>query len=255
LVRWLGGSHVVRILLVSVALLLPAGVLSASAVDRPSPTGAGAGPTELAEPRVPDTSSTTSTALDVEAPPTTAGSSTTATTRRPTTPTTRQPAPATTRPPTPTTTIPRRPTRTIIPPSTIAPASAWQAEREGVSARMRIEPATPVAGEPVRFVIEVSSADPCCHVMLDFGDGSGRFTTNPFNECPKPSSFSPGPHSFETTHVFAEPRPRTAMLLVMAGDVCVQSPSAPASSWLHSVTLSACIAVGPGPGGQTGCTR
>ncbi len=251
---WTGGPLAVRGLVASVALLLPAGVLAATVTDPSGSSvtveaGRPAGEAAPAQPAVPDLPTTTSTALvTVDSPPT--PSTTTTTTGRATTPTTRT-APTTA--PTTASSRPRVPPRPgpVFP--TIPAASSWQAEQNGIRARMRIEPASPVAGQAVRFLIDVSSSDPCCVIQLDFGDGA-KFSVNAGGgTCAGDSPFSPGPHSYATTHAYANPWTYRVQLGVISGDLCPQPtvPPGPSSAPIsRSASLSGCISVGPPTTGQ-----
>ena len=152
-------------------------------------------------------------------------------------------APPVSRPPTTTTTAP-----------TLAPASTWQAQANGVTVRMRMEPAAPVAGQTVRFFLDVSSAEVCCTILFEFGDGTERFTFN--NEprsCMAPSPLVPGARSTSATHVYAAPGAYKASVGVLSGDLCTPAP--PGVSPVHPVSLTACIVVGPGTPGNSGCSR
>ena len=245
-----------------VAVLLPVGVLAAAMVD-PRPTTslsvegrvgvAAVAASALVEDQV---ASATAPLTGVQPPPVTA----------PATPATT----TSTKPPTPTTATTIKAATTIVPPRVppsdpndfaipnIAPAGTWQSEANGVSARMRIDPAVPTAGQPVRFLIEVSSAGACCVVMLDFGDGSGGFGVNKERLCSEPSPFSPGPHSSVTTHIYAGPGAYKATLSVLSGDICALPAITPGSQppipWINGAPINACIAVGPGAAGQVGCS-
>lgn len=249
---WAGGPHGMRMLLASVALLLPAGVVAATVTDKPSsPVTVGAdrpaGATAPDQPAVPDGSTTSSTALVVVPSPPAPSTTTTVRAATPTTRTAPSAAPttATSRPPVAPRPGPVRPT--------IPVASAWQVEKDGISARLRIEPAGPVAGQPVRFLIDVSSSDPCCVIQLDFGDGA-KFSVNAGGgTCAGDSAFSPGPHAYATTHAYANPWTYRVQLGVISGDVCPQPTVPPGGSTApisRRVSLSGCISVGPPTTGQ-----
>jgi hypothetical protein len=102
--------------------------------------------------------------------------------------TTAPPATPTTKPSAaPTTTTRARPTTTTTQPgSSLGPAapgtvtipyqagrSSWEAVSNGITMRVRIEPAAPRAGEPVKFLLEASAGpdQTCCGVYLLYGDG------------------------------------------------------------------------------------
>jgi len=250
---WLGGSHVVRVLLAGVALLLPAGVLSAATVDPPPTTSAAAGGAGPAQPAAPvDTTTTTTTAVVV--PATTSPSSTiatTTTTRRPSTAST----PTTAKAVTASTVAPGRPPIQTIPTTPrIPPATSWQADKNGVSARVRLEPAAPIAGQPVRFVIDVSSAEDCCIIAVSFGDGSVS-ASNLTEVCSGSEVLTPGAFTFETDNVYGAPGAYRAGISIDAGGSCPQSAPPGGRVGTSDVLIDACFAVGPAPAGQDGCTQ
>jgi hypothetical protein len=253
-----GGGWPVRVLVACVAVLLAAGAWSAATITTEGPmtiaAGGQAGATGLGH----------ATLLDEQAP--VASSTVTA---APTVPTT-APAPA----PAPTTTtkapaisgttatlppgmpLPNTPVLTKIP--NIPPATSWDVQRDGVSARMWIEPTAPVAGQPVRFHIDYASAEPCCTIMLDFGDGSGGYGLNTLRTCSEPSPYSPGAHSVVTSHTFAAAGAYKGQLTVMAKDLCNMAPmvlgSPPPQPDFDAASATTCVAVGPGTSGQKGCS-
>jgi len=261
--RW---ARAVPVLLAVVALLLPAAVVAAVTVERPSPvvhagddrlSPAGLSRSTLLEEEVAARSAELTAALPDGIPatsslpadrPTASGSP----------PATQAPAPgpestvATLPPGVP---APTGPPPTGIP--NVPPASEWSSEQNGVSARMRIDPPAPVAGQPVRFLLDVASAQPCCTVLLDFGDGSAGFALNNSHSCQGPSPMTPGAHSAVTSHTYAAGAHKVT-LMVMAGDPCSQAPLPPGSPppvpVSHGVSLTGCVAVGPGTAGQAGCS-
>ena len=243
---WHGGSGMVRVLVVGVAVLLPAAVVAAAAVDpRPATTVGPDGP-------VGATGLGQASLLDEQA----AGTATTAVTVAPVASTTAPAAPSTTQPngssakPTTTTTTSRAntgPTTTVsrMPAGNIPPASSWQGTGDGASAKMRMEPAVPVAGQPVRFYVEYSGVSDCCYVILDFGDGD-RFALNNTWMCQGPSPLRPGSHHAVATHTYAKPGAYWADLSVLDGNLCVARPEhVPGDPMpFHHVEIQACIAVG-----------
>lgn len=239
-----------RTIVAMIAILAPAGALAAATVGAGAPAGdQRVGAAGLAQTGVIDEEAT--------APATTQLVASTTVVLRPA-----MPAPPA--PPAPTTTVSRpgptttvtappvvmRPTVTLPP---IPPASSWAVEANGVSVRMSMEPALPIAGQAVRFIIDVSSTGPCCTVLFDFGDGSEPFSWN--NEprrCDTPSSLVAGARRTMASHVYATPGGYRASVGVMAGDLCHQPP-APAPPDLHPAALLTCISVGPGGGGAHSC--
>ena len=253
---WQGARCVERALVAGVALLLTAGVLSATTLDpgpattvaadgRVVPVGLGhslldepapAGP--LGVPVAPDAP-----------PPAEPGPSTTAPSKALTT------TPA---PPGPPTSPPKSgDTTTLTPgPSRSIPAkSSWEATAEGASARMRIEPAAPTAGQPVRIHLDFSGVNACCYIQLHFGDDSEKFALNAHWMCEGVSPLAPGAHSTVVTHTYAQPGAYRAYLTVLDGDLCTLPPVPPSEgpSPLHHVEIHACVAVGPGPAADGGC--
>ena len=133
------------------------------------------------------------------------------------------------------------------------PATSWQSDKNGVSARVRIEPASPSAGQLVRFVIDVSSAEACCIILVTFGEGSAT-ASNLTEVCSGTDPPTPGSSTFETTHAYATPGAYLATLVVDAGETCPQSAQPGGRVGTSDVTIEACFAVGPGTAGQAGCT-
>ena len=118
---------------------------------------------------------------------------------------------------------------------------------------MRIEPASPVAGQPVRFVIDVSSAQPCCIILVGFGEGSAT-AANVTEVCSGDEPLDTGASTFDTTHAYAVPGAFRATISVDAGDVCPQTAPPGGRVGTPDIIIDACFAVGPGSAGQTGCT-
>ena len=243
------------------ALAVAAGILLCTAVIAAAVEGPGTGTPDT---RV-DAASLSQSALP-EAGGTTA---TTATTVAVTT----TPAPTTTRPPETTRTTTSRSTTTAptLPPGAplpattpvtgipnAPPASSWRGEGPGITVQLRIEPATPVAGQPARFVIDVSTVDPCCTLLLDFGDGSSGWTLNNGRPCETSPPLKAGPLSTSTTHTYAAAGAYKASLAVFTGDSCANPPLAPGAAppppFLGSAHITACIGIGPGTAAQQGCS-
>ena len=264
--RRIHGGRAVGALSLTLAVLLAAGAWAAVTVDRPPPTttiaaDGQAGATGLGSASLLDEQEAPafSTTVTITAPATTPTSTPATTTTRPPT----RPATTTTLGGTRTTTTlpPGVPSPPILPPTgipNIPPATSWQVENQGVRAHMWIEPAAPVAGQAVRFLIDYASAEPCCMVMLDFGDGSAGYGLNTSRTCGEPSPLSPGAHSTATTHTYPAAGAYKATLSVMAKDLCPQGPIPPGSSPptpdFDAVSATACIAIGPGTAGQKGCS-
>lgn len=254
--RTLGPAPVLAAL---IALLLPAGVLAATTVT-PGQAGAGrqvsaAGFLQDGIPGAPSPSRSTEPTLvttTAPAPTTVVAPSTPTTSRAPaaastsTTTTTARPAPTTT----PTFTLPPG----LFPPTptpTIPGGSSWSNRAGEVSARLRMVPATPVAGQPVTFSVDVTAQDPCCVVTLQFGDSPASQDFGGGN-CQNPSSIT----GLAVTHTYAAPGAYEAVLAT-ATFPCHVTTSVPGGPpvlpAIHGVGLHACIVVGPGDAGASGC--
>jgi hypothetical protein len=240
-----------RILVTSVALLLPAGAISAIVVDSPASTSDASG-RDVVQAAAPGHTSTSTTAVPV--PATSSPTSTvvaTTTTRRPPTAATATTAKAVT-------TTPARPTRPTIQtipiaptPANLPPATSWQAEKNGVSVRIRIEPASPIAGQPVLFVIDIVSAQPCCIILVGFGEGS-LGASNLAEACSGAEPMTAGASTFDTSHAYAAPGAYRATISVDT-DPCPFTTPPVGRAATPDVTVEACFAVGPGTAGQAGC--
>ena len=78
----------------------------------------------------------------------------------------------------------------------------WSAVSDGVTLHLHMEPATPHVGDVVRFTVEATSAtEPCCGVLLRFGDGYS-FDEDMGFSCPDGGPAGPGTKRAETTHVY-----------------------------------------------------
>ena len=246
-------------LIALIGLLLPAGVLAATSVA-PGATSdaqvgaAGFGVDGLFDERPTTTAAISSTtgvtvgAPSSSTPPTTRPATTTTTARRPGTTVATLvpggPAPATT----PATGIPNAP-----------PASSWAGDGTGgVRARLRIEPAAPVAGQPVRFVIDISSPDPCCTILVGFGDGAGGWGLNNGRSCETSPPLAPGPLTVSTSHTYTKAGAYKVILSAFSGDSCqhriLNPEEGPGLPFVGAVNLTACIGVGPGSAAQAGCS-
>jgi hypothetical protein len=198
------GSRMLRVLFVAVAVVLSAGVLSATQVDpRPATTVAAEGrvaPVGFGQASLLDDPPPTRPAVAAPAPE---PSPRTVPVAPPTTPSTIRPTSTTT------TAAPAKAgtstTRPTVPRANVPAASSWQGVAEGVSARMRLEPAAPTAGQPVRIHIDVSGELDCCYIFLHFGDDTDGFALNNDWMCQGVSPLSPGAHSTVVTHTYARP--------------------------------------------------
>jgi hypothetical protein len=114
---------------------------------------------------------------------------------------------------------------------------------------MHIEPATPVAGRPVTFVIdEVTAPVTCCIIHL-VREGTtipvpGAGGENPENGiCGSPAATRSG---LSHTHTFAEPGVYAVLLMVLTSSCqmpAVGGPAVPPTNGL--LDLQACLTVGP----------
>ena len=260
--RSVGGRNAIGGLGLTLVLLLSAGAWAAAVVDpEPASTvaaGGRAGATSAGGAVILDDESpaaaataTTSAPPPVSVAPPTA--STTTTSKAPTkaAPTTKPQATTVS-----TVTLPPGVPWPSTPPPTGIPnkpaGSAWESDNAGVTARLRIEPARPTAGQPVTFRIDYSSAEPCCTVMLDFGDGSG-YSLHNGDPC---GALMPGAHSAVTTHTYAAAGAYKPTLGVIAALPCTSlaGPGAPPVPQIHGTQVTGCIGVGPGTAADKGCS-
>jgi hypothetical protein len=127
-------------------------------------------------------------------------------------------------------------------------ASTWSKTANGITVRMHIEPAMPVAGRPVTFVIdEVTAPVTCCIIHL-VADGTtipvpGAGGENPENGiCGSPPATRSG---LSHTHIFAEPGVQAVALIVLTTScqMPVGGPAVPPTNAF--LDLRACLTVGP----------
>lgn len=223
--------------LAMIAVLLPAGVLAATTVETPVPdparrVGAAALAQEsLAEDDAVGPAFVTTTAAPLPPAPT-------STVGAPSAPTTTKPRPAVT-PTTTTTLLSGVPAPGLAPvPNPNPPTSSWTNTTGDVTARMRMEPATPVPGRPVHFYVEVMAPSACCAVNLSYGDG----TMAPI---PPAGCEFPRARTFTFTHTFAAPG-SYELLLVNSTQPCdpkvvdgrfIEAP-------IYGSSIQTCIGVG-----------
>lgn len=134
-------------------------------------------------------------------------------------------------------------------------ASTWSKTANGITVRMHIEPAMPVAGRPVTFVIdEVTAPVTCCIIHL-VREGTtiplpGAAGENPETGiCGSPPATRSG---LSHTHTFAEPGVHAVALIVLVSS-CQMPPGGgpavpPASGFLD---VRACLTVGPATAAPT----
>lgn len=243
--------HIVhRVNLAMIAVLLPAGVLAAATVV-PHRAGAGAG-------RVGATGLGVEVVVDGQPAGQTPSPTVVSTTVAP--------RPAVVMPALPVTTLPRSTSTTLRPLATTtstvaatgqttvppaAPPSSWSKTANGVSVSMHIEPAQPVAGQPVKFVVdEVSAPGPCCVVLLNFGDQDGgplNGGTGGGNTCESTTSY----RGLAVTHTYAKPGAYQIYLDAFIHP-CGDGPGGVVSD-VGRIGLPACITVGPSTAGSPRC--
>ena len=242
-----GGGRAIRALIASLAVLLPAGVLSAVSALEPGSTaiaaGGGVGTASVGMEGLPEEPVTATTT--VQASTTSAPRSDVPTSLRPTTTTTRRPA-------TTTTTQPREPTSTL-PTTTVATTplpSKWSATNGQLSVSVRMEPAAPVAGQPVTFTLTVAPGVGCClAALIGFGDEGDTPATSPGDHAIAASQAcgSQSPGSGVKAHTYAQPGAYRAVVRVV-GLECLPEPdqNGVATGRMVAVEIPMCVGVGPG---------
>jgi hypothetical protein len=127
-------------------------------------------------------------------------------------------------------------------------ASTWSKTANGITVRMHIEPATPVAGSPVTFVIdEVTAPVTCCIIHL-VPDGTTIPVPGAGGEnreigiCGSPPATRSG---LSHTHTFAEPGVYAVLLMVLTTPCQMPAVGAPAVPPPNGLDLQACLTVGP----------
>ena len=129
------------------------------------------------------------------------------------------------------------------------PATTWSRTANGISVRMHIEPAMPMTGRPVTFVIdEVTAPATCCIIHL-VADGTtvpiaGAGGETPENGiCGSPPARRSG---LSHTHTFTEAGVHAVALMVLTTSCQMPAtgglPVPPTSTLLD---LRACFTVGP----------
>lgn len=158
------------------------------------------------------------------------------------------PAPTTLKPVTPTTLMAKVPnTMVTTPPRNYSAAqylspdifflpyspgqSSWEGTKNGVTMSVRIEPASPRAGEPIRFFFEATSADPCCRFHMVYGDGHSDEKDNAWS-CPDGGPQSPGTRRWEYTHTYNLAGPKEFLFNPGTGNCRVSALGAGLQAWL-----------------------
>lgn len=145
------------------------------------------------------------------------------------------------------------------PPSSIAPTavppppppSNWSVDKNGISARMRMEPAQPVAGQPVTFFVELSPLESCCIVHLTFGDGSAT-------PMPVEAGCTPRAETVRAvvTHTYAAPGAYQAILILATVPCAGPSEGQPfVPGMIYGANINACVVVGPSTRSTTACPQ
>ena len=225
--RWVGAAVAI------LAVLLPAGVLAAATVKAPVPdperrVGAAAIAQEsLAEDDAVARAVVATTVAPLPpAPRTTIGA--------PSTTTKPKPAVAPTTTTTPVAAEPRPGLAPVPNPQT----SSWTNISGDVTARMRMEPATPLPGQPVKFYVEVMAPSACCAVNLSYGDGI-------MAPIPPAGCEFPRARTLTFTHTYAAPG-SYELLLVNSTQPCdpkvVDGLFIPAP--IYGSSIQTCIGVG-----------
>ena len=243
----------VRVLVACVAVLLAAGAWSAASIDPGASRtigAAGLAPEGVAaEPAAPpvDPVVVSTTVTPPPTPPVPPAPATTAPPPRVTTTTTTRARPA----PTSTTVATLLPGLPLpgVPPLPILqpPGNAWSSSTNGVTAHLRMEPATPLPGQPVRFYLDVAAPDACCAMNLSYGDGV--VSPSPGGGCDSPTT-----RTVTLTHTFAAPGDYELLLVAMTfpcdakvvDGVFVPPP-------LYGTSIKTCITVGLRLIGQPAC--
>jgi len=240
-----------------VAVLIPLGVMAAMTVDGPSVSapaaggrvGAlGLGPEGVEDAPAGAVSSSTTVARAVT-PVTVPVATSTSVTTRPAPPQVTSPPGIVPGPIGPITSPPSLPPSPTTTTTTVRPISSWSAERDGIAVVIRMEPAVPVAGELVRFLVDITSDRSCCITHLDFGDGSEPYAGG--GNCTNPSAG----HTTVATHTYAAPGAYQARFLILSFP-CAPMPTLPGGQPAPPMiygpgAINACVVIGPGP--KTGC--
>ena len=241
----------VRLLIGCLAILLPAGAWAASAIDPGAPTtvvaGGPARATGLGANIFLDDQGAPPPAVNVTPPsirPTTPAPATSTSG-----PSTTTKPPATTPPSTSPNTAPTTTLATLLPgvPLPVLPpildlqqrVNSWSSANGQTTARMRMEPAAPVPGQPVRFFVEIVAPEPCCVMPLSYGDGLAA--PSPGGGCDSPKT-----RTATLTHTFAAPGDYELRLVALTfpcnGEVVDGQEVVPPT--ISGTVITACIGVG-----------
>lgn len=232
-----------------IAVLLPAGIGAAAIVKPgPAPVNGPVGAASIGQEAITDTTLATAPTPPAPVVTTTTPAPPPVVTLPVTTPPARNATPPTTKPaPAPATVItlpagitlpPLLPTLPVL---ELAPAGTWSNSSNGMTVRMKMDPVTPLAGQPVRFTIDITAQGPCCLVRLAYGDGTAH---------PGFGGGCDSPHSrtgLTATHTFAAAGDYEVALFVSTWPCFAQPPPAgdpPAAPPIDATGVAACIGVG-----------
>ena len=253
--RRAGGGWAVRALVVALAVLVPAGVVVATTTSSSESTVVTAG--GRVDAALVGLQGEPATTVTTVAAPTSTRPTVTPTSVRPATSTTRRPpATTTTRPPAPTSTLPAPVPATTLPP--IPLQSAWSATDGPLSVSVRMEPAAPVAGQPVTLTITVAPGVSCClSSTMAFGDEDAGSPQDPssFSLGAAQRCGSDGPRRVTSTHTYAEPGAYRGRVQIV-GFECLPAPdeNGLSTGTMHGVQIPLCVGVGPGDAARA-CAR
>jgi PKD domain-containing protein len=104
-----------------------------------------------------------------------------------------------------------------------------------------MEPAVPVVGQPVRFLISISAPDFCCATGLNFGDGTPYVPVSP-GSCTTTSNVTDAPVS----HTYTAPG-LYSVSFIAATFPCTPTfvDGHPVAGPISGAGIKACVLVGP----------
>lgn len=247
-----GGRSAPRLLVLSVAVLLVAGVLAATMAGPPASTsiaaGGRAGAASIAADALPaDEAPTTTAAVPTTTVLTTVAPATTITARSSTT------ARATPRTTATTVTAPTttaRPPAAAVTTTTIKPQqTTWHGEDRGFTVRWTMQPTAPRAGEPVTFTVSMSQFHGCCIASVLFDDGERTSPLEVYSRCD-----DTGTTRGATTRTFAAPGYYGIYLSGQTFPCAPEDGLAPTDPMdprsMRGLSFRSCIEVAAAPGGQ-----
>ena len=253
---WRGCGGATKALVVMIAVLLPTAAVASTTVGRRVPApGEPVGAAGLALEFVDDDGSA-SRSSEVTAVPRTDSSLSALPTPMPSTTTQPRRTTIPSRTAVPTTNGSTSSTQPVGPPATSPtttvphdpPASSWSADKDGISVRMRMEPAEPVPGQPVTFFVEVSPVESCCIAHLSFGDGSATPLPIETSCTPRVGMIGAvGTHTYAAAGVYK-------VVLITATVPCGPPPSGGPPP-IRGANINACVVIGTGPASKADCAQ